>query len=298
MKKTLLSLLAIGMLAVSPLMAQKNVVKVKPVRPIANIALGGPLTLPLQVERVIIPRLTVALNFSYTIPSTLDFGQLELGNISVPTIKGFGIGPEVRFYPNVTKDTPRGLYLMGFLNYRTISVESQFNNEQLLEFGDITTPTGNVPLEIMYESKFDLTGKWSALTYGLGWGTQWLIANRVSIDVLWLGFGWGAGTASFDITGPLIDVNQINNSIQTKYGADPRIPAGTPLPTIPASDPNIPTWQTIGDNFSADLDGSLSDIPVLSPSLTSRFTANGAGLDLKSNVPVIRAFNISLGFAF
>lgn len=279
MKRKFTLLLSALLLLSSGIFAQKNVVKIKPLRPVFSIAAGQPVTLPLAYERVIIPRLSAQLNFSYQLNGDLGLpGPVDLGDLGVdaPTISSWGIGPEIRFYPNIAKETPRGFYLSGYLNFNRSSISSSYDYNQDLDFNGVT---------VNYESTLDLTGYFNRLNYGLAIGSQWLVADRVAIDVLWLGLGWGSANIGADIEGPLVDVNQINSKLAAQ-GAPPIAPTNT----------GIPTWSDVTDQFDSDL--ADVDIPILNPTLSASSTANSANININANLPNLRLFNFSVGFAF
>lgn len=294
MKTKIISMMALAIFATTLMFAQKNVIKVKPLSPAISAGIGGPINLPLAYERVIIPRLSAQINFNYTLPSNFGISAIDFGGITPPEIRGFGFGPEVRFYPNIIKDTPRGIYLQAFLNFRRTSITSDFTFEQDLEFG--TVPGTTTDIVVPYEGKFGLTGSFTSLTYGIGFGSQWLIADRVSIDILWFGIGFGQGTIGVDLEGQLIDVAQINSTIQSKYGAD--LPPGQTMPTIPANDPNIPTWNTIGDDLAGSFTSGVESIPGLNVESSLTTSANGVNVEIVTPIIVPRLFNFSIGFAF
>jgi len=279
MKIKLLGLSLALLMCSGGLMAQKNVIKVKPLRPVVSAIGGAPITLPLSYERVIIPRLSAQINFSYQLkgelnpPSAFDISELGFGT---PTISTWGFGPEVRFYPNITKDTPRGFYVQGFLNYAKSSISSDFNYKTDLELGVAVVP---------YEVALQAEGYLNRLNYGVGIGSQWLIASKLCIDILWIGAGWGSGNVGFDINGPLIDVAQVNNEL-----------ASQGLPAISAGAAGLPTWGGLVGKFDEDLQGL--DIPVLNPELTTTTTANSANINIATNLPTLRLFNFSIGFSF
>jgi hypothetical protein len=277
MLKLKLSVIALACLLIANTgFAQKNVIKVRPLMPVASIAMGGPVIIPLAYERVLIPRLTAQIGLSYGLKKQLDT-PFDFGDVTMPTIKSIGFSPEVRFYPRVAKETPRGLYFNAYFKYSRTTLETDYTYKQDLDFNGVMIP---------YSSKLEATGKVSLMNYGIGMGSQWLIADRVSIDILWLGLGWGGATIGLDLEGKLVDPAVINAQLVAK---------GAP-PMTPAEQASLPNWKTIENAFGDGLE--LPDVPVVSPTLTTSSSNNGIGAEIKANVPSLRLFNFSIGFAF
>jgi hypothetical protein len=157
MKKIFLSF-AIMLVAASGF-AQKNVVK-------ANLfgAFGGSYTL--AYERVLNDKMSVQLSVGYRTFKVYDFSVSTITDklsYSGPTILG-----EFRYYvTNASKDVPRGFYVAPFVRYGSYTYKYVYND---------TDPS--------YSSSNE-TAKYTITSIGGGvmLGYQWLIADRVSLDL-------------------------------------------------------------------------------------------------------------------
>lgn len=105
--------------------------------------------------------------------------QLEDGETNIFAnlrMTGYRITPEVKLYLGDDADNPTGFYLAPFLrhyNYSLTSEYSQFVDGNLESIGlKVSSPTFGA---------------------GLGIGSQWLISDKFTIDVMWLGFGLSGG---------------------------------------------------------------------------------------------------------
>lgn len=255
-------LLAIALIIIGGLaQAQNNVVKIKPVR-------LGLKQLSLEYERVIIPRLSASLNFTYQMP--YQIAQVDLDGSS-PELTGYSISPAIRFYPNIAKETPRGFYLEGFFKYNKneLTLPYSVDISSILDPNAPPTPSG-----FPTTSQYDLIGSLTMVGGGIALGTQWLIADRVSIDWKWLGFGAYSTTLGLDVAGNL------------PY--DPALVSG-------GQDFN-PKWKDVEGLLS---DG-IGDLPGPGIEVNSTDGVNGAGSVGVSTTGIIALprFAFTLGFAF
>jgi hypothetical protein len=141
--------------------------------------LGSPINLPLTYERVLIPRLTGSINFSYTLKSELDLPNIKLGAFGVPAVNsGVVFDPEIRFYPIITKDTPRGLYISAYYKRRSISIDGAFDYSTSFDI-----PIGANSLTVPYSVDLGYSGKWKSNGYVVAIGSQWIVAKFLTIDI-------------------------------------------------------------------------------------------------------------------
>lgn len=86
----------------------------------------------------------------------------------------YWITPEVRFYLNPLKGSPKGIYLSLFTRYSNRIFNMKFSDT----LSDGTNFNGNARLSL------------NGIGGGIMLGHQWIIAKHVSIDVYILGFGY------------------------------------------------------------------------------------------------------------
>jgi hypothetical protein len=111
MKKIILTILCVGVLAASSVQAQNNVIKFNILAPVVRTA-------NVQYEKTIGENKSFQLGAFYT-----AFGDETL------KYRGFGITPEFRFYLSDTP-SPAGFYAAPFLRYQNITVEETFSGEE------------------------------------------------------------------------------------------------------------------------------------------------------------------------
>lgn len=103
----------------------------------------------------------------------------------VPTFKGWGLTPEIRWYPSGKDDkpAPRGFYLAGYVRYAKYTLEQKASYQE--------TPTSPI---------YSGVGKmiYKGTTAGLMIGYQWVAQSGFTFD-LWIA-GGGGGTASFEMS--------------------------------------------------------------------------------------------------
>jgi hypothetical protein len=140
-----------------------NVIKFKPMNLIIHL-------FTLQVERMVNQKVSVACDlsyFNYTIPRTTSTNSTSGSSSSYDWIQtqfqGFGISPELRFYP-ASKGSPKGFYVAGFFEYYTINMHLSGTNPSTGRF-----LTGDL-------KGINFTGVGALL----GW--QWLIVNTFCIE--------------------------------------------------------------------------------------------------------------------
>jgi Protein of unknown function (DUF3575) len=157
MKKIVLAL-SISLFAATAF-AQKNVVKF-------NLFGAFAQSYTLAYERVLNDKMSVQLSVGYRTFKVYDINLLtteEKLTYSGPTIVG-----EFRYYvTNASKDVPRGFYVAPFVRYGSYTYKYSYTD---------TDPS---------YSAYNETAKYTITSIGGGamLGYQWLIADRVSLDV-------------------------------------------------------------------------------------------------------------------
>lgn len=277
MKNTFL--FAFAVLVSASLFAQKNVVKVKPIKPIIQSVLGTPPVIPISYERVLIPRLSAQVNFEYAIESEVTLDQIDFGNLNLPTsLSGVRFGGEVRFYPNLLKKTPKGIYVAGLVDYNSMNLTSSFNYNRNFNTGGIgVSPSIDL----------DVEGDLRILQYGIALGTQYLVAGKIANDITWISIGWGSLESDLDLMGNFQEALQ--NEVDAAAAAN-----GVPSTTVELGQNGAPDWSFVADEFNS----INADIPLVKPEFSATSSANGAKGKVSANLPMIRPFGISIGFAF
>ena len=124
--------------------AQKNIIK-------WNELAVSLKTINLAYERVLTDKLSAQLQGFYWLG----------GSVGDVKFSGFGITPEVRFYPK--GEGAKGFFLAPFFRYTNYSIKFD------------TYDISMVPIEGK--------GTWSAMGAGLCIGGQWIVADHFSIDL-------------------------------------------------------------------------------------------------------------------
>jgi hypothetical protein len=162
--------------------AQKNVVKL-------NVSKLFTLKAELAYERTFLKQFSVQVGLTTQIPMSKipgggDRTQDILDTLGYSGLKfsGYWITPEVRFYLNPIKGSPKGLYLAAFGR-----ISNRIFN---LTYTD-TTGTNN----------FDVDARLNVKGFGGGLmlGHQWIIAKHISIDIYMIGLGVNKHDALFKI---------------------------------------------------------------------------------------------------
>ena len=172
--------------------------------------------------------------------------QLQDGETSLFTnmkMTGFRLTPEVKFYLG-DADAPQGFYISTFARYYRYSLKSDYS--QVI--------SGNL------ESVKHLTS-FSSFGAGLGMGTQWVINDKVSIDILWLGVG--------------ITKGKINLDLDSSFDSD--------------------GWEEVENEWKAD--AAKSEFDFIKNSEITR-DENGVAVKMDNPMPVILRSSISIGYVF
>ena len=140
--------------------------------------IGGSLNaqLPLNVTKGIAGSITQSLN-----------NRWEVGHFTGGRVSGFDLTPEVRYYTAQKswnkKGAPQGLYGSAFLRFSNYSWDLPF------EWYDD---------KIHHQVRVDSDIQMNALGVGIGLGHQWIIRDKITLDVNFMGIGlakaWGQGT--------------------------------------------------------------------------------------------------------
>lgn len=145
-----------------------------------------------QYERILKRKVSLAVAVRTMPSSTLPFKNTIVKNISdddpdakktLETFKlsNFAITPEVRFYLS-KKGYGRGFYVAPFYRYASFKTSTlNFDYE-----GNGTSGSIN------------LTGKLTANTVGLMFGSQWFLGEHVTLDWWIFGPHYGSGTGTFE----------------------------------------------------------------------------------------------------
>lgn len=285
-KHLLLALMAFG-IGFSSAHAQKNVIKTRPLNTAATaLSPFQPINLNLTYERVIIPKLTAAITLEYSPKSNLrvfDALPLDSFNLNAPQVSGFGISPSVRFYPGL-KTTPRGFYLALDFFYKRynsqldVTVEFPYD----IEVPDYGTYT------YQYEQDFIIDGALTRLGATIGIGNQWLLGDHFSIDVLWIGLGVVNSTLALKLDGPLITEEEIEQQVRAETGqSDFDYPSD-----------EVPTWETLADEFEDEVGEGISEIPYFGKRFTLEAETDGVRIGLSALSQRVRLLNFSIGVAF
>jgi hypothetical protein len=119
-------------------------------------------------------------------------GQLDLPNDGIGKILGaipatdainfnsFGVSPQLRFYPK--GEAPKGFYITAYQN-------SQFSNFTAFDYS-FEDKNGAQKIEGTAEISNRIIGA------GLGFGKQYIVGPGITIDIIWLGVGFGTSTLS------------------------------------------------------------------------------------------------------
>jgi len=222
MKKGLLfiALMAIGVF--SKINAQDNSVKIN------TLGLSYRNVI-LQYERSLNDKIGVQLGLNFVPKGSIPFisrysdagmsGSTSGGTGEISTdfadmkFSGFGLTPELRFYPG--GNGMKGFYLSGWIKY---------SNYKISDGVFVATATSDNEGNSHESATVDITGKYNVFGGGLGIGTHWVIADVVTLDVNWIGVGYGPAKfsveAEFDNTYSDDELADIANEYEGEYSLD------------------------------------------------------------------------------
>ena len=115
-------------------------------------------------------------------------------NFSVPTLKGFALTPEFRFYPggNEEKPAPRGFYIAAYGRYAKYKISQEVSYQE-------------TPSSTRYSATASQT--YAGMTGGLMIGNQWIIGDHFSIDFWIIGGGYGKAKYTYSWVAPAANLN-------------------------------------------------------------------------------------------
>jgi hypothetical protein len=137
--------------------------------------------LTLQGEYAFHKNLSAALGFYYLVPRSLPSWLMVLPkDFSRPEYGGWGLTPELRFYPGkkLKEPAPNGFYIAGYLRHSRnyVAMKYTFDAQNYLDFRFEYNPT----------------------TVGLMVGYQVLAGRHFSLDLWILGYGVGRAAISME----------------------------------------------------------------------------------------------------
>lgn len=274
-------------------LAQKNVIKTKPLRMLYGIASPSyPIPINLAYERVVARKLSLSLNLIYgpqrelrvireMVNDLSEFDDMQASVSSFATQR-FYISPELRFYPAIAEKAPHGFFLSFEPFYSTTGSAID------LEHGFETYFTVNDRVvTYMYNNSYDVRVTSSNIGASMGLGSQWVLAERVSLEVLWIGIGAGAATIIANHEGELIDKEKIEADIEAATGEQYSIP-----------EDQVPTWETVGDALENDFEEFYMGILISGDRIKTDTRPDGITFTYTGIFPRLRLLNFSVGIAF
>lgn len=211
------------------MMAQDNVAKLG----ITSLAYT---TVSLTYERVLGDHLGTQLTFQL-MPGRALPGVGGVDGVSVFTdakMSYFSLSPEFRYYPS-DKGAPRGFYIGPFIKYSRFKIGA---SQSTTIYDDSGVGTF-VELDVAF--------KVPRFGGGLIMGTQWLIADKFSIDWTWFGLGYAATTGKLQLESNIPgvtegleneleavedDLSVLGNASVTSSGDKVTLAVSRPLPML------------------------------------------------------------------
>ncbi len=142
-------------------------------------------------ERYLSENKSVALDFSVLMPRNVptyfisdipseeevESGTFDVSQFGSLDINGFSITPSIRFYTS-DKGNFQGFYIEPYIRYRRFYANHAFKDSD------------------NFDSELNMS--LSKVAFGASIGSQWIINDKISIDVMWLGFELNRQTFSID----------------------------------------------------------------------------------------------------
>ncbi len=160
-----------------------------------NVSQLALLNLSFQAEYGFHPKMSVALGYSRLLNRNLGaFYSPEVDSLNntfkMPTLKGYAVTPEFRFYPgaNDDKPAPRGFYIGAYLRFAKYKISQEVS---------YTEKSGN---KKTYTANSEQT--YGGYTAGLMIGRQWIIGNHFTIDWWIVGGGYGKAKYTYEWVAP------------------------------------------------------------------------------------------------
>ena len=163
--------------------AQKNVVKL-------NLTPLVITDITVQYERVLFKKFSVAMGIGYIPDRPLPGFFPTIPTINNIKFSGYSLTPEIRIYPHLLKDAPRGFYLAPYLKYSKYNVAADFPWSYKFSYTD---PNTGITADKTLSQDLNLKGSFSGIGGGLMIGKQWIIANHISLDWFIMGGHVGSG---------------------------------------------------------------------------------------------------------
>ncbi len=162
-----------------------------------------------------------------------------------------GFGFQLKYFPK--KEALKGFYLAPYFGYQSSGIDP-FN----FSFPDSDNP--NVTHGGIADINLNVTG------VGIGLGNQWIIADVLAIDIMWIGLGYGVSNLNIKGTeqpGEDIDFAKIDADVQ---------------------------------NFLNTTDEQL--ISNYADNVTTEYTNDYIKASVKQGIPYTRFLNFSIGYSF
>lgn len=181
MKKILITLLV---LIQATSYAQKNVIKLN----VPALALGG---VAVQYERDVLPLINLQVGAGvYGRKDVNPFGLFPAMERVGASAGGFAFHGELRIYPNILKDGPRGFYIAPYGKIGRYNLG--FKNELT---ASIPVTSGTTTIDTETNLEFEIEGSMRMQAFGLQFGHQWLLLKKVAINLYLM----GPGVSFYDI---------------------------------------------------------------------------------------------------
>ncbi|WP_027418869.1 hypothetical protein [Crocinitomix catalasitica] len=255
MKKLLLGLFFVSAFTVNA--QQKNAVKftISPGLVLSN-------NLGFNYERKLGDRISLNTRFNFSAKNKVPFNglaKLFVGDLLEDEgvnsdflntkISSYGFNFQFKYFPGA--GALHGFYLTPYFGFQNGKMD-----DFTFDFPDSNDPS--IEHEGRVGAKFNYFGA------GIGLGNQFVFGNGFTMDILWVGLGWGMNKLTINGTDPSGDVNyeEIHNDVQ----------------------------QFRQDNAVA--------IEDLYAKVNSSYTSNSIDIIVKHPFPYVKLLNFSLGFAF
>lgn len=217
------------------LSAQKTAIK---------LGVGGLfVTAPnLRLEQAVGDRMSFQITASYKLPTRLNLGAFESVSVTDPSISGFAVVPEFRFYFGKEKaGTIEGFYVAPYLKFHRYGTKTNTGF-------DYTNPQGQV-IALNPELNLNLT----TIGGGIQLGYHWILGEHFSLDWHFLGLGGDAHRLKFeyDFSQDDLDLKDVARFIRDEYNAE------NPDSPIEVTDEEIDEIPINGNSFAARIPFAL-----------------------------------------
>ena len=239
MKKVLLAILVV----ISSItgLAQKNVIKLN----LPSIAMGGAV---LQYERDLIPMINVQVGVGvYGRSDVNSFGMFAALNDIGVQAGGYAFQGEIRIYPNILKEGPKGFYIAPYGKMGHYNLGFNPSYETTFTLADESQITST--MDVTFDGSMDYT------SFGVQFGHQWLILGKVAINLYM--FGPGVSFYNYQMTGgvsmtadidPVLIETELENAVKAQVEGIPFV------------------GKKLSDGIDFELDTSVSGDPSFATS--------------------------------